>query len=120
MNKTDLGTGHIVTFRNGFRAMVYRGIVEARADSTWLLNNKLTVASPLNEYNLDMTHLFNEEYDIVKVEAPIGLREIQIPVNEIKDTKVIWSRPVPMRIAVSLIRELFKCEEFVIVEDEDA
>ena len=117
MKLTDLGTGYIVTFRNGFTAMCYKNVPRSRS-KLLIVNKKLGISIPDSEYTGDMKHNCTSEYDIVKVEEITNPFDLQTMVDEIQNKGVVWTRPVTKRILESELKKTFDCEEYVIVKGE--
>lgn len=121
MTKSELKTGHIVTFRNGERYMVFRNC--APEDDTIVeINGKLSWF-PLKKYNEDLT--FNryisacdektiKEWDIVKVE------QCSHPYAFISKNygtkKTIWQLKEKKKYTYAQLKEILG-EEFEIVKE---
>jgi len=117
MQITDLGTGNIVKFRNGFRAMCYTGVVESRA-GLLILNAKLSISLSSFDYTPDMEFSGNPEYDIMRVETLNSPMDMQMEIQNVIGTKLKWERPQPRVLTREDIQKAFECEDFVIVEGE--
>lgn len=118
MLKELLTTSRVVTFRNGFKAMVYNGVVECRPSANLIVNPKLTVYIPSDEYNYDLFHRDDSSYDIMRIEALNSLFEFNKPVEMVTVGRTLWIRNEPKTILRSEICKRFACESFIIVDDE--
>lgn len=108
----DLGTGNIVTFRNGFMARAYRGIKESSSDLL-IVNPKLRISVDNSFFKRDLTSRSNEEYDIVKVERASSLFDIAVDVEKVKDKTVVWERTYQKKtITKDEICKMFGCADF--------
>ena len=107
MTKSDLKTGHIVTYRNGNKRKVLLNSC---------LGGDILVAQdgwmPLNRFNEDLTNKDNHNFDIVKVEEPLLTCHL---VQEDPSTKTIWERKEKKQYTYAQLKEIIG-EDFEIVE----
>ena len=118
VDKSILGTARIVTFRNGFKGMIYDNVLDNRSTKHFIVNPKLTICIPVSEFNENLECSDAPEYDIVKVEALNSFFDLNKPVELCTTGRIIWERPTIRHIQKSEIKRVFDCIDFVIVDDE--
>ena len=94
MTKKDLRTGYIVTTRNGehFRVMLNAYSVEFM-NLDVIISLTSTKWAALSEYDEDLNHRLNSEWDIVRIERPVFALGLGGDTYEGISKSTLWERP---------------------------
>lgn len=115
MTKSELKTGHIVTYRNGEKRTVFKDTNRNPAD---FITDGHTHVN-LNAYNEDLTCVFDSNRDIVKVENAHSPITIGFNPGAFAQLKTIWKRPIPKKMTVSEIEAILGYKIEIIAEKEN-
>lgn len=113
MTKSELKTGHVVTYRNGEKRAVYKDTCYG-AD---YLTDGHTYRNLYN-YKEDLTCSTDPMCDIVKVESTGRFVDIARDPNGFSGI-VIWERPTPKKMTVSEIESILGYKIEIIAEKEN-
>ena len=102
MTKSELKTGHVVTYRNGWKRTVLLNTDNTHKD--YVSDGRLW--GELDAFNEDLTNTFTKHYDIIKVERGHDCTQILQDPETRTDLETIWEREQVKQMTVAEIEAI--------------